>query len=196
MTAKKPKEQRRKQILDAAMRCFIRKGYHATTIDDITRESDLTKGGIYWHFKSKWNIYLAMVEEHKKENRLLCKMMKEFELDKEILIKGGLLFVEEHIKNEWISRVFNEVEAEAMRNKEVREEYFSIFKEDKEQCLIQFEKAYENNMIRKTDFESITMVIIMLIKGLCTQYWLSDKELDYKRIWNVFCDALLHGLLK
>ncbi len=196
MTMKESKTTRKKQILDGAKRCFVRKGYHATTMDDITQESNLTKGGIYWHFKSKWDIFMAMVKEHKKEMRRLWKKMREFEAEKDILIQGGLLFLKEFINNEWLRGVFNEIEAEAVRNKQVREEYFSIYKEDIERALELFKRAYKSGAIRKLDFESITMIIMLIIKGLCVQYSLKQGDLDYERIWMAFADTLLHGTLK
>ena len=43
-------EERRGQIIEAALACFTRKGYANTTIDDIVAESGLSKGAIYWYF--------------------------------------------------------------------------------------------------------------------------------------------------
>lgn len=53
MTEQKPTEERRQQILSAAARCFARKGFYATTMDDIATESGLSKGSLYWYFASK-----------------------------------------------------------------------------------------------------------------------------------------------
>ena len=52
-------EERRAQILQAASTCFSRKGYHQTTMDDIVEEAGLSKGGVYWHFSSKKELFLA-----------------------------------------------------------------------------------------------------------------------------------------
>ena len=46
-------EQRRRQILDAAQRCFARKGFHETSMQDVFRESGLSAGAVYRYFKSK-----------------------------------------------------------------------------------------------------------------------------------------------
>jgi len=51
-------QARRQTILKAALTCFARKGYHQTTIDDIAAESGLSKGGVYWHFQSKRQLFL------------------------------------------------------------------------------------------------------------------------------------------
>lgn len=41
------------RICDAALKLFVQKGYRATTIDEIARRGRLTKGAIYYYFKSK-----------------------------------------------------------------------------------------------------------------------------------------------
>jgi AcrR family transcriptional regulator len=41
------------RILIQAMRIFLEKGYHGTSVDDITQAAGLTKGALYWHFRSK-----------------------------------------------------------------------------------------------------------------------------------------------
>src|SRR5690554_7577586 len=60
MTKHKPHDERRQQILEAAMECFIRNGYAHTRVDDIAREAGLSKGGIYFHFPSKRDIFDAL----------------------------------------------------------------------------------------------------------------------------------------
>ena len=56
------KEARRTQILDAAVRCFARTGYYATTIEDVVRETGLSRGALYLYFPSKEALYLAISE--------------------------------------------------------------------------------------------------------------------------------------
>jgi TetR/AcrR family fatty acid metabolism transcriptional regulator len=54
--------ERRDEIVQAAMRCFARTGYQATSMDDIVAESGLSKGTLYWHFKNKQALFLATLE--------------------------------------------------------------------------------------------------------------------------------------
>jgi AcrR family transcriptional regulator len=51
--------ERRTQIIEAALACFTRKGYNNTTMDDIVAESGLSKGSLYWYFKSKDELFEA-----------------------------------------------------------------------------------------------------------------------------------------
>jgi AcrR family transcriptional regulator len=58
----RPPEARRAQILEAAFRCFAERGYHASRMDDLVRESGLSKGSLYWHFDSKEDVFLALFD--------------------------------------------------------------------------------------------------------------------------------------
>ena len=51
------KDERKEQILNAALLVLVDKGYESSRIDDIVSESGLSKGAIYWYYKSKKEIY-------------------------------------------------------------------------------------------------------------------------------------------
>lgn len=53
-------ERRRRQILDAARRCFARSGFHETSMQDVFRESGLSAGAVYRYFKSKDELVQAI----------------------------------------------------------------------------------------------------------------------------------------
>jgi AcrR family transcriptional regulator len=58
-------ERRRRQITDAALLCFARKGFHETSMQDVFRESGLSAGAVYRYFKSKNDLIQAIsAEEH------------------------------------------------------------------------------------------------------------------------------------
>ena len=56
-------DARRRHILDAARRCFVRNGFHATSVQDILAEADLSVGAMYRYFKGKDDIIAAIVAE-------------------------------------------------------------------------------------------------------------------------------------
>jgi AcrR family transcriptional regulator len=53
-------DARRRQILEAARRCFVRNGFHATSMQDLLREANLSAGAVYRYFKSKDEIIAAI----------------------------------------------------------------------------------------------------------------------------------------
>lgn len=56
------KESRREQILSCAARIFAKKGYHATSISDICKRSDVARGTIYLYFKNKRDIFDTLIK--------------------------------------------------------------------------------------------------------------------------------------
>ena len=56
-------EQRRREIIDAARRCFLRRGFHQATTDEICREAAITPGGLYHYFRSKKDVIKAVVQD-------------------------------------------------------------------------------------------------------------------------------------
>ncbi len=57
-------ETRRTQILEAAFRCFTRKGFQATTVREICGEAGLSAGAVYSYFPAKADIVAALAERY------------------------------------------------------------------------------------------------------------------------------------
>lgn len=57
-----PKEERREQILAAAVRAFVRGGFHGTHVDQIIEEAGVARGTFYLYFESKHAVFAALVE--------------------------------------------------------------------------------------------------------------------------------------
>jgi TetR/AcrR family transcriptional repressor of nem operon len=53
----------RQQILRAAARQFARQPYHQVGLDDVLAEAELTKGAMYFHFRSKHALALAVIDD-------------------------------------------------------------------------------------------------------------------------------------
>jgi AcrR family transcriptional regulator len=60
LTQADPKDANRSEIVDAAARCFMRRGFDKTTIDDIADELNATKGRVYHRFRAKSEIFFAV----------------------------------------------------------------------------------------------------------------------------------------
>lgn len=56
----KEKEARRQTIIDAAEKIMFSKGLENATMDEIADEADLSKGTLYYYFKNKEDLYLAI----------------------------------------------------------------------------------------------------------------------------------------
>jgi len=56
-------QERRQELIDAAERLFMEKGYEHTAISDIVKELNLAQGTLYYYFSSKEDILEAVVEK-------------------------------------------------------------------------------------------------------------------------------------
>jgi TetR/AcrR family fatty acid metabolism transcriptional regulator len=74
MASKAPPVDKRRQILDAAIRVFARQGFHSTRVSDIADEAGVAYGLVYHYFESKekvlnelfserWSLLLAAIDE-------------------------------------------------------------------------------------------------------------------------------------
>lgn len=55
-------DERKNQILEAATTVFARLGFHKARMDDIVQEAHLSKGALYWYFKSKDAVIEALLD--------------------------------------------------------------------------------------------------------------------------------------
>jgi AcrR family transcriptional regulator len=55
-------QERRSQIIEAAINVFTRRGIHQARMDDIVTETGLSKGALYWYLKSKDDIIIAIAD--------------------------------------------------------------------------------------------------------------------------------------
>ncbi|GGP15016.1 TetR/AcrR family transcriptional regulator [Oceanobacillus neutriphilus] len=62
------KKARRDHLLEAALECFSSKGYYASTVDDIVRYANLSKGSVYNYFSSKEDIFIHLLEKKRTES--------------------------------------------------------------------------------------------------------------------------------
>ena len=51
----------KENILKAALRVFLEKGYERTTVNDVAKESKFTKGGLYHHFQNKERLFVETI---------------------------------------------------------------------------------------------------------------------------------------
>ncbi|HEY6468846.1 MAG TPA: helix-turn-helix domain-containing protein [Candidatus Dormibacteraeota bacterium] len=57
------REQRRRQLLDAAWRCIAREGFRDLTVDDVCADAGLSKGAFYSHFVSKEALLMGLITD-------------------------------------------------------------------------------------------------------------------------------------
>ncbi len=66
-TRRERQAQTRLQVIEAARRIFLSRGYHGTTLSAVVEAAGFTKGAVYSNFASKAELALAVVEEIERE---------------------------------------------------------------------------------------------------------------------------------
>ena len=62
--ARLPRDERRAQLLAAALEVFTAAGYHSAAMDEIVDRAGVSKPVLYQHFPSKLDLYLAVLDTH------------------------------------------------------------------------------------------------------------------------------------
>ncbi len=97
ISLKESKEEKINEITDAAMEVFLKKGYENTTMESIAKNAGMSKGGLYYYFKSK-DMVLMFVNRKINEN-IENIMFKAFEMPS---VKEGILYYIENYLKYWL----------------------------------------------------------------------------------------------
>lgn len=194
MTKHRPHDERRQQILEAAMECFIRNGYAHTRVDDIAREAGLSKGGIYFHFPSKRDIFDALQEieiERTMEAVLEAQsadapaVMKLQQLAYKLIVEFGSN--EEHRK---FLIVLGEM---GIRNPDVRERVVQTHEAYLQMITRQIEVGIAAGEIRDINPEMAALVLKLLMDGI-EQAFALGYNVDPERLLFEGLDVIVNGL--
>jgi TetR/AcrR family transcriptional regulator, transcriptional repressor for nem operon len=91
----------RQQILQAAARQLARRPYHQVGLDDILAEAELTKGAMYFHFRSKHALALAIIEEQTtRSNQMVAELLTRKLSGLETLIDSFYLIAVRDIRDD------------------------------------------------------------------------------------------------
>ena len=102
------RENRKNEILDAALKVFAEKGFYNATMDEIAEKAELGKGTIYYYFSTKEDLYLQLLkrEEEKLSDELFRFEGKTTSIN-ELVAEISNFFIDYFSKNvEYISILF------------------------------------------------------------------------------------------
>src|SRR5450432_1194387 len=111
---------RPEQILKAAMICFAKRGFHQTSMHDISAEAGISVGLIYRYFENKESVISAMADRHKRE---IYEMLERARQAPSLLEAVEILFTAHCCEDspQVQSAFFVDLYAEASRNPQVAE---------------------------------------------------------------------------
>src|ERR1700746_2113626 len=110
-----PTLDRKTQILEAALVCFAKRGFHPTSMHDISAEAGISVGLIYRYFANKEAVISAMADRHKEEIHQVLERARQAPT---LLESLEILFTAHCCENEPIvvSAFVVDLYAEAARN--------------------------------------------------------------------------------
>jgi AcrR family transcriptional regulator len=177
MATHEPPEVRRAQILEAALDCFGRKGLHAAKMDDIVESSGLSKGAIYWHFKSKDEIFLALFDRFEEE--LLAEWDAAPQTDAvQTLRRTGEIALTRLLA----MRPLLEAWTEFLRHPKSRRRMAQIYRRTRARLAGAIRDGIASGQIGECDPDHVAGALTGLVEGLLLQAF-ADPDYDPLEVW-------------
>lgn len=162
-------ERTRHNILEHAFTLIYRNGYQATSIDNIIKTMDVTKGAFFYHFKNKEEMGIAMVNEiiFPRFRKGLIHPMDNSENPLEAIHHAITQFMMGLSKQEVLlgCPMNNLIQEMAPINDGFREALSRILITWKTQIIKNLELAFQNGQIREQDFKETAQFIIASYEG-------------------------------
>jgi AcrR family transcriptional regulator len=163
----KPDTQRarREHILDAALTCFARGGFHATTMQSICREAGISPGALYVYFDSKEALIAGLCERDRAEfAEKFAKLANAPDFLEALSAIGEHYLVDESAEKQ---RFVIEMGIESTRNPRIAEIFMSVDK----YCFDSFEALFqrlkdEGRIAPRIDIQTLAKVFGILGDGM------------------------------
>jgi len=176
-------EETRNRILKAGSICFSRKGYDATSVEEICKEAGISKGGFFHHFPTKQALFLELL------NNWLSELDKEMDritsvseniYDSLIKMTGLIKKVLEDSYGQL--PLFLEFWMKASKDKEIWEQTISHFKRYREYFSELIERGRREGSLKEGDSKLLSHIIVSFSVGLILQELLDPSGGDWGEI--------------
>ena len=172
---KRPDETLKQRIIDGAWELFYEKGYANTTINDIIRRADTSKGGFYYYFKKKDDLlnslYVVFDREYEKFYTNLDKSQNAIE-QLELVSQYVCFFIDGNVSYELLTELYISQLARGLQDDFLSPDryYFRMVKEI-------METGQKRGEIRD-DIDSFTLAqhILLLERGILINWCVRSGE--------------------
>ncbi|MHB8780007.1 MAG: TetR/AcrR family transcriptional regulator [Candidatus Geothermincolia bacterium] len=171
------KDERETDIKAAALKIFSGKGYHRSTMAEIAVEAGFGKGTIYWYWKSKEDLYFALISDLHGE---ILRMMEEGRqlaaqpLEKMAYVANGMVDIyyrdRDYCKLSWRMRA-EELQAFSPEHVAGLHEYVTRTRASLEEMLVE---AQAEGLFPGQDPYYLACLILGMVEGMEIQ-WLEDQ---------------------
>jgi AcrR family transcriptional regulator len=196
MAAKKEIEEvRRRQILDAAEVVFAKRGIDKARMDDVVEEAGLSKGALYWYFKSKDALIRALLD------RVFISEMQEAEelMETDMPASEKLKIFVNHAVREYkrfdkLMPLAYEFVALAARSKAVRQSIVGYFRRYTSLLSNAIQQGIDQGEFKPCDPELVATMVIATYEGMAMIWFIEPELVDWNEVGDEPIEILLSGL--
>jgi len=190
-------EERKNQILEAALAVFARLGFQQTRMDDIAEQAGLSKGALYLYYKSKDAIIAALLKYFFTQE---FKRLQAFvESDHEVSVHDQLMALTRQLAAamHWMARLMPiafEFYAIAGRDQEVRQflqEYYHDYRRELARLI---QRGIERDEFRTIDAQATATTLAALYEGLALLYFVDPEAHRWTEQVETSVRLLLEGV--
>lgn len=187
-------DERRAQIMQAALACFTRKGYNNTTMDDIAAESGLSKGTLYWYFKSKDDLFAAAITSSIADwGAKAVTALEQYPTASSKLRTLARWMVDLCKRFEGFFGLFLEFWASSPRREEAGQLWVDLLIQYKDIVVKIIEEGVRNGEFKPVDAEQLVWALMATYDGLAA-YVMFIPDMDLEQVSQIFVETLLNGL--
>jgi len=191
-------EKRRAHILKAALTSFARKGYHQTTMDDIVQEAGLSKGGVYWHFGSKKELFISLFEPMMigMEEYMTASLASQVSAREKL---GAILdmFATFATADEFqdIMPLMINVWAQNLQDPDINEIVTGIYNRFQASFVQLIQDGVANGEFKPVNAPALASILFAMYDGLMVQWMIDKTMVDWDAIAETLMSTLVVGLL-
>jgi AcrR family transcriptional regulator len=187
--------ERRQQIMEAALVCFARNGYHLTTMDDIAKQLPFSKGLLYYYFKTKRDLFLAILDDWMARamaewGRVLQPDAPAAEQLSACLAYGMQLLTQ----SAELSRVEFEFYGELGRDPTISAAFQSLFAAFRAEFKTILEAGIAHGELRPVNTDALAAVLLAIYEGLALQAVTEPAGFDWAAVVQEISDMVMHGI--
>ena len=167
MTQISKEESRKNQILDAALEVVVEKGYADCRMDDIVETSGLSKGTIYWYYKSKKEVFLSLINHWVNKFGVTLNHIVEEDLSaSDQLHELFAFFLDIYENKPDVLKAELEFWALASRDSDFRKKTQAVYRELLELIEAIVSKGVESGEFKNVEIKVAALSIMVNIEGI------------------------------
>lgn len=197
MTIQEKNLSTKKRIVEAAQQSFAKRGFDLTGVQEICEKANVSKGAFYYHFKSKDELILYLLDrwltliDH--QLKLATKNGKDMRA-----FFANILEISENVfagSSEQLP-VFLELWLRSIRDEGLNKKTIDYYRKYTDYFEGLIENAKQSGIVRDLDPETVSKVIISLVIGMLMQGLLDPRSSDWESVTEDAISIFFNGIIK